>query len=88
MERIMTVFMKIKPWVLAIVFIGILPIVFTRLPWLSFKQKFLVVFTFVTIGIFFRLYKSIKSRNILVIVVDILFSIIISYCMFIFLRRY
>ena len=87
MERIMTVLIKYKSWVLAIVFIGTLQIVFA-LPWLSSKQKFLVIFTFVTIGTFFRLYKSIKSRNTLVIVVDILFSIIISYCMFIFLRRY
>jgi hypothetical protein len=83
----MTVLIKYKSWVLAIVFIGTLPIVFA-LPWLSSKQKFLVIFTFVTIGTFFRLYKSIKSRNTLVIVVDILFSIIISYCLFIFLQRY
>lgn len=84
----MTVLIKYKSWVLAIVFIGILPFIFTRLPWLSSKQKGLVVFIYVTIGAFFRLYKSIKSRNTLVIVVDILFSIIISYCMFIFLQRY
>jgi hypothetical protein len=88
MERAIAVFMKIKPWLWYIVCMGVLLFVFPRLTWLSSDQKFLVLFSGITVLKFFALYKSIKSRNVVVIVVDIIFSIVIFYCMYIFLQRF
>jgi hypothetical protein len=88
MERVITLLMKIKPWLWYIVCIGILPFVFARLTWISSDQKFLVLFGGITVLKLFTLYKTIKTRNVVVIVVDIIFSIVMFYCMYIFLQRF
>ncbi len=88
MERAIAVFMKIKPWLWYIICISILLFVFARLNWISSDQKYLVLFSGITVLKFFTLYKSIKSRNVVIIVVDIIFSIVIFYGMYIFLQRF
>jgi hypothetical protein len=88
MERVITVLMKIKPWLWYILCMAVLLFVFSRLTWISSDQKFLVLFSLITVLKFFTLYKTIKSKNVVIIVVDIIFSIIIFYCMYIFLQRF
>lgn len=77
--------MKLKIW---IVILTILIIIISYLPWLSTFQKYLILFIYVAFGHSMMIYNAIKSRNSMLIVVNISLALIVFYLIFHVLQRY
>ena len=77
--------MKLKFWILIL---AILIIIIGYLPWLSTFQKYLILFIYVAFGHSMMIYNAIKSRNSILIVVNVSLALIVFYLIFYVIQRY